>query len=82
MPSLPGARVLWHLIVTPRAPFRCDVCGKTIPESELHTFTTLPAMYHDTPPAGYQPCNQGFDALKVEYDAAPNGAAPDDTTLH
>jgi len=69
MPSLPGDKPRWHLIVSPRAPFHCDVCGQEIPETELQTFTTLPAMYYDTPPSGYEPCNRGFDALKLEYDA-------------
>jgi hypothetical protein len=73
MPSLPGTRTRWHLIERPRAPFRCDVCGQEIPESELHTFTTLPAMYYQTPPAGYEPCNRGFDALKLEYERTVDG---------
>jgi hypothetical protein len=73
MPPLPGTRTRWHLIERPRAPFRCDVCGQEIPESELHTFTTLPAMYYETPPTGYEPCNQGFDALKLEYRGTVDG---------
>ncbi len=28
-------------------------------------------MYYDTPPAGYEPCNGGFDALGIEYETAP-----------
>ncbi len=70
---LPGTRTRWHLIERPRAPFRCDVCGETIAEHELHTFTTLPAMYYDTPPTGYEPCNRGYDALQLEYDDTVDG---------
>jgi hypothetical protein len=66
---LPGAKPRWHLIETPRAPFVCDVCGEEIPLSQSHTFTTLPKMYYETPPAGYEPCNRGFDPLKVDFDA-------------
>jgi hypothetical protein len=29
----------------------------------------LPKMYYETPPAGYEPCNRGFDPLKVDFDA-------------
>ncbi|MEM9453104.1 MAG: hypothetical protein AAGF11_02920 [Myxococcota bacterium] len=70
MASLPGSKPRWHLIEKPRAPFRCDVCGQLIPESELHTFTTLPKMYYETPPAGYEPCYKSFDAMKVQYERA------------
>lgn len=71
--ALPGARTRWHLIEKPRAPFVCDVCGQTIPESELHTFTTLPKMYYETPPAGYERCDEGFDATKLEYHVKADG---------
>jgi len=73
MAKLPGSRTPWHLIERPRAPFRCDVCGQEIPETELHTFTTLPKMYFETPPVGYEPCNRGFDALKLEYATTVDG---------
>lgn len=58
----------WHLIEKPRAPFHCDVCGQAIADDAWHTFTTLPKMYYETPPAGYVPCNRGFDALGASYD--------------
>jgi hypothetical protein len=67
MPPLPGAKLRWHLIENPRAPFCCDVCGQEIPEAELHTFTTLPKMYYETPPVGTVPCNRGFDPLAAKY---------------
>jgi len=73
MASLPGTKPRWHLIEKPRAPFHCDVCGQGIPESELHTFTTLPNMYYDTPPSGYEPCNVGFDAMTLQYEGAVDG---------
>ena len=66
--ALPGTKTRWHLIVKPRAPFVCDVCGETIPESQSHTFTTLPKMFYETPPAGYERCDQGFDPLKFEFE--------------
>jgi hypothetical protein len=66
----------WHLIERPRSPFRCDVCGATIPDHEAASFTTLPKMYYDTPPAGCAPCNRksGFDGWSAEY---PNVATGD-----
>lgn len=78
MPTLPGSRTRWHLIERPRAPFRCDVCGQQIPEAELHTFTTLRKMFYETPPAGYEPCNRGFDALRLEYTSTVDGRKPGD----
>ena len=74
MPSLPGVATRWHLIERPRAPFHCDVCGQLIDETELHTFTTLPKMYYDTPPSGHEPCNRGFDAMKLDYENAVDGS--------
>lgn len=71
--ALPGARPLWHLIEKPRAPFVCDVCGRSIPMDELHTFTTLPAMYYDTPPGGYEPCNRAYDPLALQFDSGAGG---------
>jgi hypothetical protein len=68
------------LIEKPRSPFRCDVCGATIPDHEAGTFTTLPKMYYDTPPAGYEPCNraESFDAFSAEYEVvAPAGSQMD-----
>lgn len=49
------------------------MCGQEIPESELHTFTTLPKMYYETPPAGYERCDQGFDAKRLEYAVKTDG---------
>ncbi len=44
------------------------MCGVTIPDHEASSFTTLPKMYYDTPPAGCVPCNRtGFDAWSAEY---------------
>jgi hypothetical protein len=72
----------WHLVEHPRSPFRCDVCGATIPDHEASSFTTLPKMYYETPPAGYAPCNRasspgsspaGFDGLSADYDHVANG---------
>jgi len=73
MPILPASGPLWHLIEKPRAPFHCDVCGAAIPDDQWGTFTTLPKMYYDTPPAGHTPCNRphaqgGFDAMTASYD--------------
>ena len=65
--SLDAAGPRWHLIEKPRAPFVCDVCGATIPESEAGTFTTLAKMYYEPPPAGYVPCNRGFDPLAAKF---------------
>ena len=64
----PNQDSIWHLIEKPRAPFHCDVCGAAIPDDQWGTFTTLPNMYYDTPPAGYTPCNRSFDALGASYD--------------
>lgn len=69
MGNLPGRDRPWHLIEKPRSPFRCDVCGATIPDHEAASFTTLPKMYYETPPSGYAPCNRatGYDAWSAEY---------------
>jgi hypothetical protein len=76
--NLPGRDRAWHLVEKPRSPFRCDVCGATIPDHEASSFTTLPKMYYDTPPAGYVPCNRtGYDAWSAEYsNVADRDAAP------
>jgi hypothetical protein len=79
MATLPGSGPLWHLIERPRAPFRCDVCGAAIPDDQWGTFTTLPKMYYDTPPAGYTPCNRGFDALGASYDHTVDPSERGDT---
>jgi hypothetical protein len=68
--ALPGQKPRWHLIEHPRAPFRCDVCGEEIPPERAATFTTLPRMYYDTPPAGYEPCNRGYDPLAATFEDA------------
>lgn len=67
MPTLTGTGPLWHLIERPRAPFHCDVCGAAIPDDAWGTFTTLPKMFYETPPAGMTPCNRGFDGLAARY---------------
>lgn len=79
MGNLPGRGRVWHLVEKPRSPFRCDVCGATIPDHEASSFTTLPKMYYDTPPAGCVPCNRtGFDAFSAEYpNVADRDAIPD-----
>jgi hypothetical protein len=68
MPGLPGSLRPWHLIEKPRAPFVCDVCGETIPPDRADTFTTLPKMYDETPPACYEPCRRRFDPLRYSWD--------------
>lgn len=66
---------LWHLIERPRAPFRCDVCGRAIPDQESWSFTTLPKMFYDTPPAGMMPCNRARVPATTTFDhLAPAGA--------
>jgi hypothetical protein len=77
MATFVGSGPLWHLIERPRAPFHCDVCGAAIPEQQWGTFTTLPAMYYDTPPQGYTPCNRGFDGLGAEYSHTVDGHRED-----
>lgn len=62
-----GGAVRWHLIRKPKAPFVCDECGQEIPLEQADTFTTLEHMYFETPPSGYVPCNQGYDALGAKY---------------
>jgi hypothetical protein len=74
--ALPGQKPRWHLVEKPRAPFRCDVCGEEIPPERASTFTTLPRMYYETPPAGYEPCNRGYDPLAAQFDA-PDAALTD-----
>ena len=51
------------------------MCGETIPDHEAASFTTLPKMYYDTPPAGCTPCNRtaGFDGWSAEYDNVASG---------
>lgn len=67
MATSPGSGALWHLIERPRAPFRCDVCGAAIPEAQWDRFTTLSAMYYDTPPPGCTPCNRALPGLRAVY---------------
>ncbi len=80
--TLPSTRLLrdpplWHLIERPRAPFRCDVCGRSIPDHESYSFTTLPKMFYDTPPAGMLPCNRASVPATAAFDhlAPPHAAA-------
>ena len=67
--ALPGRSRPCHRIETPRAPCVCDVCGETIPPERADSFTTLPKMYYDPPPSGFEPCNRRFDAMRVKWDA-------------
>lgn len=80
MPTLTGSGPLWHLIERPRAPFHCDVCGAPIPDDAWSTFTTLPKMYYETPPAGTTPCNRGFDGLGARYTHTVDGGGGSTST--
>jgi hypothetical protein len=82
-PVISGRGRPWHLIERPRSPFRCDVCGATIPDHEAASFTTLPKMYYDTPPSGCVPCNRtsGFDGFSAEYENVANGDPKSASTM-